>query len=128
TLRDRIGIMHRSVLLGILDNISNREPTVCELVDKNGVSLFLGIGKPYGGAEFRSASQRAVQIGTPIERNSPDIVGTSFQSASGAISLPSRYLLPFELVKQIAVEFFETGDRSPLVLWVAIPDGILSKS
>jgi hypothetical protein len=34
--------------------------------------------------------------------------------------IPTRYCLPYDLVKQVALYFLETGDRSPNIGWEEI--------
>ena len=114
---DRTTIRDRNELLSLLDSFDDREPFGCELLGENGFKLTLGIGKNVGFVQH-----------SPSDGDTPYLLAVSgethfvqryveFFVGDTPTPIPQRFCLPFEIVKQIAGYFIETGERWPGVSW-----------
>jgi hypothetical protein len=122
------------------DQLRYRAPFGLELVGENGFSLDICLAESYGSVQHTasdgdSAYFLAVAPGNPSNHTpgdvSPHTVADRADHENGvqspeflvggtATPIPTRYILPYDLVKIIAVHFLETGEREPNVLWEEI--------
>jgi hypothetical protein len=79
-----------------LDELRFRRPFGLELIAENGFSLDICLAENFGSMQHTASDGGTA---TPVA---------------------TRYCLSYDLVKQIAVHFFKTGDRDPDVLWEQI--------
>jgi hypothetical protein len=121
---DGAAVHDRQELFAVLDNARDREPFGCELEGENGYKLTLGVGKDVGFVQHGRADGRA-------DGDTPYMVAVApenywhqeyakFLVADTPTPIPQRFCLPFEMVKQIAAYFIETGERSPAFSWEEI--------
>ena len=113
-------IREASKLREILDSFQNRKPFFCELLCENGYKLLVGPGGEIGSIQF-----------SRIDGNPPYMmaVAASMQLTTDRMEyligdtpteVPARYCLPIGAVKEIALHFQNTGDRSHIVPWQEI--------
>jgi hypothetical protein len=104
-----------------------RKPLIVKLEGDNGFELGIGIGDPGFVQHERSngdtPSMIAVRPGAPTDENinyaDDEKLGPvpEFLCGGTPSPIPWRFALPFDLVKRIAIEFLETGERSTAVEW-----------
>lgn len=126
----RSGILHRDTLRRSLDRGAQQNPHVVELGGGPAGSLFVGVGLPFGAVEYHCAdagSQVRVAIDNP-EAAPKALAPVRFESMHGIVDIPPRYCLPFESVKNIAVNFYDTRTCSPTAQWETIPASLLCGS
>ena len=107
-------------LLKILDGLLKREPFFCELVADNGYKQLIGIGERIG------CVQHSQNDGSPpylmaVEGN--ELTGqpyAEFLMGHAPTPVSTRYCMPFDKVRQIAIHFLRTGERDPSVPWEEI--------
>jgi hypothetical protein len=127
-------------LESILDQLRSREPFGFELAGENGFSLDICLAETYGAVQHMasdgdSAYLLAVAAGSPPihvpGELSPHAVAFEADEGNGvkspeflvggtATPIPTRYILPYESVKKIAIHFLETGELEQSVLWEEI--------
>jgi hypothetical protein len=110
-------VHNRHELFAVLESARDREPFGCELEGENGYKLTLGIGKHVGFVQHGS-----------VDGDTPYLVAVAavthwhhdyaeFLVGDTPTPIPQRFCLPFEMVKEIAAHFVETGQRSPTLAW-----------
>ena len=104
----------------MLDKRRKNVPFIAELSADNGFQLTIGIG---GGVSF--AQYRRVDGELPYLVAVPLLPRVKSRYVEFLINntltpIPGRYVLNFDEMKQIAVHFLETGDRSDAFAWEAI--------
>jgi hypothetical protein len=107
-------------LLEILHSLRNRTPFFAELLGENQRSLLVGVGGPIGSAQYsRTDGQPPYLMAVGVNpESSREYV--EFLTGNTPTPIPSRYVIPFEVVKEIAVHFRQTGERSPALSWEEI--------
>jgi hypothetical protein len=115
---DGATVHNRSELFRILDGARDRNPFGCELLGENDYKLTLGIGKHVGFVQHgRSDGDTPYLVAvSPSEYE----VDAEFLVGDTPSPIPRRFCLPFEIVKEIAAYFIESGERSPAVAWEEI--------
>jgi hypothetical protein len=103
-------------LLALLDRVTGRPPFFADLIGENGFKLLLGIGE-YGCVQFSSTDGNAPYLMAVGARGDGQRRETNFLIGNTPSPIPSRYLLPFAVVKEIAADFVETGERHMGVTW-----------
>jgi Immunity protein Imm1 len=107
-------------LVELLEGIRKKRPFVAALRGDNGFELMFGIGSGVGCVEHKR-----------IDGNLPYLMAMPAQTRvkSGYVEflmnntptpISSRYILNFDEVKQIALHFLETGERSDAFSWESI--------
>jgi hypothetical protein len=124
----------------LLEESRSREPFLFELVGDQGHTLTVGLAKQVGSVQFAptngdSPYLEAVSPGSPPlnekEARNPyaaairadelaGVVPIEFVCAGSATPIPSRYIVPYELVRKIVMDFLQTGQPSPEVFWEEI--------
>jgi hypothetical protein len=127
-------------LMRILEQLRHREPFGLELVGENGFRLTICLAESRGAVQHDatcgdSPYLLAVAPGSlpfpPSGAISPHTLAARADAAKGVESpefliggtvtpIPTRYCLPYEFVRDIAVYFLQTGDREPRVIWESI--------
>ena len=104
----------------LLDSARKKPPFIAELRGDNGFELTIGIGGDFGFVEHRR-----------INGDLPYLMATSpwppvssgyveFLTANTPTPIPACYILQFAELKQIALHFLETGERSDAFSWILI--------
>lgn len=108
-----------SKLAEILESVRNRTPFFCELVGENGYNLLLGMGK-IGCAEYSrdDGSGAYLMAVEPTMKSAEGYI--EFLIGGTATPVPARYALPFDVMKQVAVDFLRTGATSQALGWEEI--------
>lgn len=124
----------------ILEQLRHKRPFGLELKGENGFSLDICLAETYGAVQHTASDGDsecllAVAPGSsPIpvtDELSPHSLAFKVDEDNGvqspeflvggtATPIPMRYILPYDLVKKIALHFLETGKREPDVWWEQI--------
>jgi hypothetical protein len=106
-------------LLEIFSRLKSRPPFLCELQGSNGYNLIVGIG--YYGCVQHSPGNGDLPYLVALARN-PNDDDSFMEFLCGGTPTPiaRRFLLPFDVVEEIAVDFQKTGEPSALVSWEEI--------
>lgn len=127
-------------LVKILDQLRHREPFGLELTGENGFRLTICLAETQGAVQHDATSRGtpyllAVAPGSlPIpgctaisphtlafrEDEEKGIESPEFLVGGTTTPMPTRYCLPYELVRDIAVYFLQSGERDPRVAWESI--------
>ncbi len=104
----------------VLESARTRQPFFAGLIGENGYELLIGIGESFGCAQYsRSDGEPPYLVAVSPAR----IIGhdhIEFLAGNTPTPISSRYILPFEKVKEIASYFRATGMRSTDVSWEQI--------
>jgi hypothetical protein len=103
----------------LLESLRNRKPFFLELSGDHGYKILIGLGGSMGCVQFSRTDGdppylMAIGTGTNSAQHFEFLAGNT------SSSVPPRFILPFETVKEIAVTFQKTGARSRAVFWEEI--------
>jgi hypothetical protein len=138
--KNRSRFRDREELVSFLNDLLAREPFFFELKGENGFMLTIGIGKNANTIQFGAINGEppylmAVAAGKPESVSShgktPDseamsegldakIGSPEFLCGGTATPVPTRYCVPFDVMRDIAIHFLHTGGRHPDVRWEQI--------
>jgi hypothetical protein len=117
---DGAAVHGRKELFAVLDSAREREPFGCELEGENGYKLTLGIGKDIGFVQHCHADGDTPYKMAVAPEKYWQQEYAEFLVGGTPTPIPQRFCLPFEIVKQIAAHFVETGECSPAFSWEEI--------
>lgn len=107
-------------LAEILDNARGRAPFIAELRGDNGFELVIGIGGDFGCAEHTAINGDLPYL-MAMSPHPPLTTGeVEFLTANTPTPIAARYILNFLELKEIALHFLATGERSGSVSWEEI--------
>jgi len=119
-----------------LDQLRHRKPFGFELVGENGFTLTVCLSATRGSAQYAASNNDPPYL-LAVAAGSPSTEGINGKSAyyrackadeakgmqspeflvgATATPVPTRYCLPFTLVKKVADHFLRTGGREPSVI------------
>ena len=104
-------------LAALLESLRKNAPFVAELSSDNGFWLLLGVGSGIGFAQYRPVNDDLPYfMALPAQRN---LKGrhVDFLVNGVATPIPGRFVLSFDELREIALHFLETGERSPAFSW-----------
>jgi Immunity protein Imm1 len=107
-------------LLQVLDGLRAREPFFAELVGENGYELLIGIGGAVGCAQFSRSDGEPPYLMAVAPDPVPEHKQVEFLCGNTPTPVPSRYILPFDKIKDIASQFRRSGRCSTDVSWEEI--------
>ena|SRR6266446_7606757 len=107
-------------LFQVLDSLRTRKPFFAELVGDNGCTLLIGIGGVIGCAQFSRSDGEPPYLMAIAPKQFAEHGHVEFLVGNTPTPVPSRYILPFENIKNIASAFRHTGTRSADVTWEKI--------
>lgn len=118
--------MNRTIIAGserlseLLDERRSNVPFIAELLGDNGFQLMIGIGSAVSFAQYCRANGELPYLAAvpPQPRVKSRYVG--FLMNNTLTPIPGRFILTFDEMKQIALHFLETGERSEVFSWVSI--------
>jgi len=107
-------------LTELLDKRRNETPFIAELRGGNDFELVFGIGPDLCFVEHRRINGDLPYL-MAISPHPPIATGlVEFLTANTPTPIVARYILNFDELKQIALHFLDTGERSPSVSWEPI--------
>jgi hypothetical protein len=124
--QDKYDPRHETVITGrvnlseLLDDVRKRTPFIAELCRDNGFELVLGIGGDFAFVEHRRIDGDLPYLMAISSRPLLKTGYVEFLTANTPTPIAARYILSFDEVKQIALYFLETGERTDAVTWEAI--------
>jgi hypothetical protein len=104
----------------LIESLRGREPFFCELVGENGYNLMIGIGKDVGCAQYSAGNGNPPYLMAAIRQESSNRGCAKFLAGGTLTPVTSRFCLPFDVVRRVAVVFLETGCRSSECSWEEI--------
>jgi hypothetical protein len=107
-------------LFQVLDSLRTRKPFFAELVGENSCTLLIGIGGAIGCAQFSRSDGEPPYLMAVAPKQFSESEHVEFLAGNTSTPVPSRYILPFEDIKDIASEFRSTGTHSADVTWEEI--------
>jgi Immunity protein Imm1 len=107
-------------LCSVLDEYGARPAQFCELVAQNGFKLLLGVSSDLGCVQHSSCSGSPPYYMTANSSALDTKDCVKFSIDNEPTPVPRHYCLPMKLVKEIAVHFLATGERSAEVCWEEI--------
>ncbi len=107
-------------LAALLDARRRQPPFLARLSGENGFELMIGIGRNVGCAQHSRSNGdlpylMAVSPNPPLKSG-----GVEFLTANTPTPIPARNILRFDELREIAVHFLETGERSSSVAWESV--------
>ncbi|MGA8078973.1 MAG: Imm1 family immunity protein [Xanthobacteraceae bacterium] len=107
-------------LAHLLDNARTRTPFIAELRADNGFELVIGTGGDLGCVEHRRINGDLPYL-MAMSSHPPLTTGeVEFLTANTPTPIAARYILSFLELKEIALDFLATGERSKSVSWEEI--------
>lgn len=107
-------------LAELLSSRQGDAPFVAELRGDNGFELVLGIGPDIGFVEHRRIDGCLPYLVAAPAYPRIRSGNVEFLTADTPTPIPARYILNFDELKQIALHFLETGERSDAFSWNSI--------
>jgi hypothetical protein len=107
-------------LLRVLEGCDGRAPFFAELVEEDGHKLLIGLGGAVGCVQFSSANGRPPYLMALAAHPNIGREAAEFLCGGTATPVSIRYILPFEDIERIAIEFLQTGQRSSRISWEEI--------
>ena len=115
-----LAVTNDDQLSQVLDGLRTREPFFAELLGENGYMLLIGIGGTSGCAQFSRSDGEPPYLMAVAPDPIPEHKQVEFLCGNTPTPVPSRYILPFDKIKDIASQFRRTGRRSTDVSWEEI--------
>jgi hypothetical protein len=104
----------------LLERARRKSSFIAELRGDNGFELVMGIGTDFCCVEHRRIDGDLPYL-MAVSSHPPMLAGeVEFLTANTPTPIQARYILGFEELKQIALHFLATGERSDSVSWEAI--------
>ena len=120
---DTVGtdILSQKQLLELIDYLATGLPAIYELRSENGFVLSMGIGRPFGCAQYVHQNWNPPYlVATTAEARQRGGGEVDFIYWDELTPMPMRRCVPLELIKKVAVHFLNTGERSDTVEWESI--------
>jgi Immunity protein Imm1 len=111
-------VIEESVKLAeLLNSKRNEPPFLGELSGDNGYHIEFGIGGDIGCVQFSSMDGDPPYL-MAVSTNPPMKCGyVEFLISNTPTPFAARYIISFDELKEIALHFMKTGERSNRVLW-----------
>jgi immunity protein Imm1 of predicted polymorphic toxin system len=107
-------------LADFLDSARTKNPFIAELRGDNGFELVIGIGGNFGCVEHIAINGDLPYLMAmsfhPLLTNGE----VEFLTANTPTPIAARYILSFDELKEVALHFLATGERSHSVSWEEI--------
>ena len=107
-------------LESVLESLRSREPFVCALQGENGYELTIGIAATSGSVQHCPSNGDPPYLMALGENEIATDEHVEFLMGGTPSEISTRYIISFEVLKQIAAEFLATGNRSNIVSWEEI--------
>jgi hypothetical protein len=104
-------------LADLLESRRRKLPFLAKLSGENGFELMIGIGRNVGCVQYSHSNGAppylmAISPNPPMKRG-----GFEFLTANTPTQIPAPNIVRFKELKEIALHFLETGERSNKVAW-----------
>lgn len=107
-------------LESLLDSLKSRSPFFFELIGQGENKLLVGISGELGCVQYSEKTGEPPYFMATKADASQDDQYLEFLIGDTPTPVLVRYCLPFDTVKQVALHFQKTGNRSPTVMWEEI--------
>lgn len=104
-------------LAELLENARREPPFIANLEGDNGSEILMGISEKFGWVQYSLSNSggpylMAVSPEPPFKRGYLE-----FLAANTLTPIAARYVIRFDELKQVALHFLETGEKSDAVSW-----------
>jgi immunity protein Imm1 of predicted polymorphic toxin system len=107
-------------LSDLLDDARKRPPFIAELRGNNEFELVIGVGGDCSFVEHRRINGDLPYLMAVSSHPQMETGEVEFLTANTPTPIQARYILRFEELKEIALHFLTTGERSDTVSWEPI--------
>jgi hypothetical protein len=107
-------------LVELLDSRRNEPPFIAELSGDNGYHIEFGIGGDVACVQYSRCDGELPYLMAVPPRPHMTSGDVEFLTANTPTPVPARNILNFDELKQIALHFQQTGERSEAVSWEAL--------
>ena len=112
-------VLDKPAVIGLLDDLrTTRPPIMCQFVGDNGFNLTIGIDNGFGCIQYSRNDGLPPYImatdSTPGVSNSTDM---EFVVGGTLTPIEGKYRVRFDLVRDVLLEFAQSGERSEAVNW-----------
>jgi len=116
-------IFDANKLTELIDARRNRNPFIADLIADNGFELMIGIGGSVGCAQYSRSDGEPPYL-MAASRQRPVKRGViEFYTNDTPTPFAARYIIGFDELKEVAVHFLRTGERSDAVSWHVFDPG-----
>jgi hypothetical protein len=121
--QDELDPMHGSVIAGdaqlveLLNKARHKPAFIAELTGDNGFEILFGAGEKFGWAQYSRSNSggpylMAVSPEPPMKRGYLE-----FLTANTPTPIAARYVIRFDELKRVVIDFLKTGEKSDAVFW-----------
>ena len=116
-------IADENQLRALLDQRRHRAPFIADLAADNGYELVIGIGVEYGCAQYSRLDGEPPYL--MAISSQPQVMSGVIDFSTNETPTPcaARYIISFDELKEVAVHFLRTGERSDAVSWHVFDPG-----
>jgi hypothetical protein len=112
-----VAITESAQLTKLLDDARREPPFIAELEGDNGFEILFGISEKFGWAQYSRSDGSppylmAVSQEPPLRRGYLE-----FLTANTPTPIAARYVIRFDELKKVALDFLKTGEKSEVVSW-----------
>jgi Immunity protein Imm1 len=107
-------------LTELLHRRRNQRPFVAELSGDNGFQIVCGISTDLCCAEHRQTNGDLPYLMAVSPHPRLKVGHVEFYAANTPTPIAARYIISFDELKDIALHFLATGERSPALAWESI--------
>lgn len=121
--QDDLDPMNRTVigssaqLLELLASRKNNAPFFVRLFGDNGFEIMIGVGGNVGCAQYSRSDGSPPCLMAVSSRPAMKRGCVEFLTANTPTPIAARYIIGFDEVKAIAIDFLKAGERSNVVSW-----------
>jgi len=114
-------IDNRNSAIELLDELKDRPPFMCQFEGDNGYGLTVGIACDHGCVQY-AANDGSLPYLMAVQSADSNFTHGEMEFSVGGTPTPidGRYRLTLDTLKEIVVEFVESGGRSDHVEWEEI--------
>jgi Immunity protein Imm1 len=114
---DGVVITASAQLAELLDNVRREPPFIAKLEGDNGFEILMGVSEKFGWAQYSASDSggpylMAVSPEPPMKRGYLE-----FLTADTPTPIAARYVIRFDELRQVALYFLKTGEKSDAVSW-----------
>ena len=115
------------MLTALLNSRRSRPPFLALFSGDNGFEIMVGIGGNIGCIQYSRSDGKAPYL-MAVSAHPPMKSGyVEFLTADTPTPFAARYILNFDEVKKVALDFLKTGERSDAVSWRSLEPGAIEE-
>ena len=112
-------VLDQTAVIRLLDELRLRQPpTMCQFVGDNGFNLTVGIDNDFGCIQYsRNDGLPPYLMAKDVTRDAADFRDLEFVVGGTLTPIDSQYRVPLNMIKEVLLEFIESGERTEAVAW-----------